>query len=99
MATKTKTKTVVKKAINKSEGALRQSLLLGLGLFDLSREKIEKYVATLQKDLPTEARKKAVDNFLKSVKSNSKDIEAKTRTHIKKTLDQLSAKVAKSKKK
>lgn len=99
MTTKTKVKGVVKKVVKKDNGALRQSLLLGLGLFDLTREKVEKYLSTLKKDLPAEERRKVADNFIKSVKANSKDLEQKTRTHLKKALDQLSAKVAPSKKK
>lgn len=98
MATKAK-KVTKKKVSKKDDGALRQSLLIGLGLFDLSREKVEKYISTLKKDLSAEDRKKAADNFLKSVKLNSKEIEVKTRTQLKKALDQLGDKVAPSKKK
>ena len=95
MATKTKTQ----KPAAKENGALKKSLLIGLGLFDLTRGRVEKYLSTLKKDLPAEERKKAADKFIKSIKTNSKDIETKTRTHLKKALDQLSSKVDPDKKK
>lgn len=78
---------------NTTDGAVRQSLLVGLGLFDLSRAKVERYLAGLKKDLPAQARKKAADNFIKSIKSNSKKLEHSTRTQIKSALDAMSSKI------
>ncbi len=90
MPTKTKSK--------KSDTTLKQSLFIGLGLVDLTREKVEKYISGLKKDLPEKERRKAADDFIKSVKSNSKEMERSVRQHLKKTLDQMSSKVDPDKK-
>ncbi|KKT10083.1 MAG: hypothetical protein UV88_C0002G0030 [Parcubacteria group bacterium GW2011_GWA1_43_21] len=74
----------------KNDSALKQSLLIGLGLVDLTREKVEKYLSGLKKDLPENARKKAANDFVRSIKSNSKNLEHSTRKHIKSVLDQMS---------
>ncbi len=72
---------------------MRQSLLVGLGLLDLTVTKVEKYLSELKKDLPAKDRKQAAQEFIKSVKSNSQALEHSVRKSLKKSLDEMSAAV------
>jgi len=77
----------------KNDSTVRQSLLIGLGLFDLSRAKVERYLSSLKKDLPAKDRKKAADAFITSIKSNSKTMEHSVRRNLTKALNQISSKI------
>lgn len=85
--------TMSKTKSQKANDAMRQSLLVGLGLLDLTVTKVEKYLSELKKDLPAKDRKQAAQEFIKSVKSNSQALEHSVRKSLKKSLDEMSAAV------
>ena len=74
---------------------MKQSLTLGLGLVDLTKEKLDKIVKELNKGISKHDKEKAVDELFKHARSAKNEAEKVLKAHVKKLLDNL--KIAKKK--
>ncbi len=83
----------------KTKDILKQSLTLGLGLMDMTKDKLDKMVKELNKGISEKDKKQAVDHLVKHVKNARTEAEKVFRGQVKKVLDELGKLEKKSKKK
>src|SRR3989338_2106387 len=75
----------------RSKDALSKALLLGFGLADVTKDKVEKFVREIKRDYkvtPQES-KKVVDQMFKAIDENRKDFEKFLRSQVKKVVNEL----------
>lgn len=84
----------------KDKSVLKQSLTLGLGLMDMTKEKLDKMVKELNKGISEKDKKDAVEQLMKRARSARKETERVIRAQVKKVMDEMKKKapVKKSKK-
>lgn len=76
-------------AKGKSKKLWVEPLALGLGLMDLTRDKLKKLVKDVQKDITEKDKKKAVDRMVKLARQTKTDAEKMIRGQIKRVIDEL----------
>lgn len=88
-----KKKKTAKKTPIKTKDMLLEALMLGFGLMDVTKEKVEEQIEKVRKDknITKEAGKRAVEDLLKKLKihKSRKEIENIIRTTVKKAVDEL----------
>ena len=70
------------------EKLLTKAIQLGLGVADVTREQVEKFVKEVSKykEMNTKQGRRMVDKLLKEAKASKKKLEAKIDAHIKKAI-------------
>ena len=86
-----KRKAAKKKGKGKSRDVITEALLLGFGLMDVSREKMEKAVKELKKDrnITKSESRKAVDDFMDKVSDSREDMQEMLRKHVRNIVDEM----------
>ena len=76
-------------ASKQAKDYLKQALLLGLGVMDLTTTKAGEVVKAVKKDMNKEESKKAVDDFMKMFEKNRGEISKKLKEQLKKVAKEL----------
>ncbi len=76
----------------KNKSVLKQSLTLGLGLMDLTKEKLDKMVKELNKGISKKDKEDAVEQLMKRARSARKETEKVIRAQVKKVMDEMKKK-------
>ena len=78
-------------AQKKSRDLLTQALLLGFGLMDVTKEKIEKSIKELKKDrnISGKEAEKIAKDFLNSLDENKEEVQKIIRKQIRRVVDEL----------
>jgi polyhydroxyalkanoate synthesis regulator phasin len=76
----------------KDKSVLKQSLTLGLGLMDLTKEKLDKMVKEINKGISEKDKKDAVEDLMKRARSARKETEKVLRAQVKKVMDEMKKK-------
>ena len=76
----------------KNKSVLKQSLTLGLGLMDLTKEKLDKMVKELNKGISKKDKEDAVEQLVKRARSARKETEKVIRAQVKKVMDEMKKK-------
>jgi polyhydroxyalkanoate synthesis regulator phasin len=87
-------------ANSNTKNTVRDAMVLGLGLMDLTKEKVEKLVSEATKGISKQDKKKAVDHLVKyanDTKKKAKDVVLKQIKSALKELDSELRKTDKSK--
>lgn len=84
-------KPATSKSASKSKDIVRQALLLGFGLMDLSKEKVSKIVEDIKKDqdITKDEAHKAVDDLFANVEKNRKEVDETMRKHVSRMVIQM----------
>jgi polyhydroxyalkanoate synthesis regulator phasin len=77
---------------------MHETLVLGLALLDMTREKVEKVVSDATKGISEQDKKKAVDRLIKYARDSRKKAEEVVSKQIKRVLDEVGLEVKKKKK-
>ncbi|HEY4494202.1 MAG TPA: hypothetical protein VJB95_02105 [Candidatus Paceibacterota bacterium] len=77
---------------------LHETLVLGLGLMDMTKEKVNKLVSDATKGISKNDKKKAVDKLFKYTRDTRKKAESLVKTQIKKVLDEVGLEIKRKKK-
>lgn len=82
------------KKTKKSQDLIRKSLLLGFGLADLSRTKVEKFVGNLKRNrnITKADSKKAVDEVFSEIQKAKREFEKKLAEQARKLANRLERK-------
>lgn len=78
-------------AQKKSRDLLTQALLLGFGLMDVTKEKIEKIIKEFKKDknISGKEAEKVAKDFLNSLDENKEEVQKIIRKQIRRVVDEL----------
>ncbi len=82
----------------KEKSVLKQSLTLGLGLMDMTKEKLDKMVRELNKGISEKDKKDAVEQLMKRARSARAETEKVIRAQVKKVMDEMKKKAPAAKK-
>ncbi len=74
---------------NKNRDLVKKSLALGLGMMDLTRDKVEKMVKEIKKDITEKDKKQAVNELFKQAKLAKSQAEKVLKSQIKRILDDV----------
>ena len=66
----------------KDKSVLKQSLTLGLGLMDLTKDKLDKMVKDLNKGISEKDKKDAVEQLIKRARSARRETEKAIRAQV-----------------
>jgi|GEM_PF-4641383 polyhydroxyalkanoate synthesis regulator phasin len=80
---------------NKKNLLVRDTLVLGLGLMDMTRDKVDKLVSEVTKGISKQDKKKAVDHLFKYASDTRKKAKDAVLKQIKKALDELDSELKK----
>ena len=84
---------------NKKNPLIQDTLILGLGLMDMTKDKVQKLVSEATKGISKQDKKKAVDHLFKYAADTRKKAKDMVFKQIRQTLDELDSETKKTKKK